>query len=170
MLGRVKSYLLFKDLKSKKTDLALKKTLTEAKSIGILALKINSKADKVLQDFIHELKEENKEITALFFEKSTADKIESREAIFNKKDLNWYNKPSENKYKNFIDKEYDLIINFDTSNFKPFHYIAAHTQGYKIAFNGAYNTLTYDFLIKCNNISIENLIKNLKLYLTSPHE
>lgn len=166
MLGRVKSYLLFKDLKSKKTDITLKKTLTEAKNIGILALKTNSNTDKVLQDFIQELKAENKEITTLFFEKSPPNEIKNGEAVFNKKDLNWYNKPSENKFKNFIDKEYDLIINFDASNFKPFHYIAAHTQGYKIAFNSAYNTLTYDFLIKCNNISIENLIKNLKLYLT----
>jgi hypothetical protein len=166
MLGKVKSYFLFKDLKSKESNFALKKTLSEAKTIGILALKSNSKEDKVLQDFIHELKSENKEITPLYFKKSNPEHDEKEVAIFNKKDLNWYNKPSKEKFKNFTDKKYDLIINFDATNFKPFHYIAAHTQGYKIAFNSAYNTLTYDFLIKCNNISVENLIKNLKLYLT----
>lgn len=166
MLGRVKSYLLFKDLKSKKTDITLKKTLKEAKNIGILAIKTNSNNDEVLQDFIQELKAENKEITILYFEKNIPERMENTVAVLNKKDINWYNKPSGDKFKKFIEKEYDLIINFDTSNFRPFHYLVAHTKGYKVGFNSSYNTLTYDFLIKCNNISIENLIKNLKLYLT----
>lgn len=164
--GKIKDYLLFRNLKFRASEKTEKKSLFDAKKIGILSLKNDAAQQNTIEEFKKELLKNNKEVKTIFFTKEDLDAAKPQELIFNKKDLNWYNKPSEKMLQSFIEEKFDLILNFDTTNFKTFHFIVAHTQGYKIAFNDKYNTYTYDFLIKCNNISTQNLIKNLKLYLT----
>lgn len=164
MFHLLKNYFLFKDLKVVETEDFTKKTLQEAQKIGLLYVRDASLDLNVLSIFLEELK--GKEISLLSFSPNGNATAFSGETILTNGDVNWYLKPNQEKIKTFTEKDFDLIINLDTSNFLTFHYTIAQCKGYKIAFSPEYDTRTYDFIIKCNNITTENLIKNLKLYLT----
>ncbi len=67
---------------------------------------------------------------------------------FNRKDLNWFGKPGGIKVNDFINTEFDLLVNLDLSSAKVFDYIVGVSKARLKC--GRYHTDTvalYDFMI-----------------------
>ena len=87
--------------------------------------------------------------------------------FFNLKDLNWYYKPQNDYIKNFVQQEYDILINLSDSSCIPIKYLVAsslarfkvgqHEDGYEI----------YDLMIKLDKKeeSVKKLILEISKYL-----
>ena len=87
--------------------------------------------------------------------------------FFNKKDLNWYYKPQNNYIKNFVKKEYDILINLSDSTCIPIKYLVASSIArFKVGkFEKDYDI--YDLMIKLDKKedTIEKLISEIAKYL-----
>ena len=87
--------------------------------------------------------------------------------FFNLKDLNWYYKPQNDYIKNFVQQEYDILINLSNSDCIPIKYLVAssianfkvgkHEEGYDI----------YDLMIKLDKKedSMRKLMSEIARYL-----
>ena len=86
---------------------------------------------------------------------------------FNKRDLNWYYKPQNDYVKNFLKKEYDILINLSDSKCIPLKYLVASSVArYKVGkFEDGYEI--YDLMIKLDDKenSMQKLISEIEKYL-----
>ena len=82
------------------------------------------------------------------------------------KDLNWYYKPQNYIIKNFVEKDYDILINLCDSNCIPVKYLAGISQAkFKV---GKYeeDIDLYDMMIDVKENTLSALIKEIHHYLT----
>ena len=82
------------------------------------------------------------------------------------KDLNWYYKPQNYIIKNFVEKDYDILINLCDSNCIPVKYLAGISPAkFKV---GKYeeDIDLYDMMIDVKENTISALIKEIHHYLT----
>ena len=148
---RIGQYIFQRDLKYNKRKKVIY-NLEDAKSIGIL-FEATTKQDirrvKPLVDYFFGLKKDVKAfgfVNDKGYQECHIPKLQYD--FFNKKDLNWYYKPQNSYVKNFIKKEYDILINLSDSSCIPIKYLVAssiakfkvgkHEEGYDI----------YDLMIK----------------------
>lgn len=145
--------------------------LNDAKSIGILfdaTTKEQIEQMKPLVDYFFSLKKDVKAfgyVNSKKYEECHIPKLQYD--FFNLKDLNWYYKPQNDYIKNFIKKEYDILINLSDSKCIPIKYLVAssvarfkvgkHEDGYEI----------YDLMISLNKKedNMKNLISEIAKYL-----
>ena len=81
------------------------------------------------------------------------------------KDLNWYYKPQNYIIKNFLEKDYDILINLCTSNCVPVKYLAGGSKAkFKV---GKYeqDLSIYDMMIDVKKDTLSALITEVKHYL-----
>ena len=167
---RIGQYIFQRDLKYNKRKKVIY-NLEDAKSIGIL-FEATTKQDirrvKPLVDYFFGLKKDVKAfgfVNDKGYQECHIPKLQYD--FFNKKDLNWYYKPQNSYVKNFIKKEYDILINLSDSSCIPIKYLVAssiakfkvgkHEEGYDI----------YDLMIKLDKKedSISKLISEIAKYL-----
>tara|TARA_B100000900_G_C20588242_1_gene720531 strand:+ start:233 stop:784 length:552 start_codon:yes stop_codon:yes gene_type:complete len=82
------------------------------------------------------------------------------------KDLNWYYKPQNYIIKNFVEKDYDILINLCNSSCIPVKYLAGSSQAkFKV---GKYeeDIDLYDMMIDIKENTLSALIKEVHHYLT----
>ena len=82
------------------------------------------------------------------------------------KDLNWYYKPQNYIIKNFVEKDYDILINLCDSSCIPIKYLAGSSQAkFKV---GKYeeDIDLYDMMIDVKENTLSALIKEIHHYLT----
>ena len=86
--------------------------------------------------------------------------------FFNIKDLNWYYKPQNYIIDNFIQKEYDILINLCDSSVIPIKYLVASSIArFKIGIFEE-NYQIYDFMISLNDDkSVVKLMSEIKHYI-----
>ena len=81
------------------------------------------------------------------------------------KDLNWYYKPQNYIIKNFIEKDYDILINLCDSRCIPIKYLAGSSRArFKV---GKYEEKLdlYDMMINVKGNTIDELINEIYHYL-----
>ena len=87
--------------------------------------------------------------------------------FFNLKDLNWYYKPQNDYIKNFVKKEYDILINLSDSKCIPIKYLVASSVArFKVGrFEEGYEI--YDLMIKLakKEDNMRKLISEIAKYL-----
>ena len=81
------------------------------------------------------------------------------------KDLNWYYKPQNYVINNFLEKDYDILINLCTSNCVPVKYLAGSSRAKFKVGKFEDNLSVYDMMIDVKQNSLETLIKEVKHYL-----
>jgi hypothetical protein len=146
------------------------KGFTNSRSIGIIFNATDKENFELVKKYVVYLRECQKKVKALgyFHLKDIPDikysKIEYD--FFSKKDLNWHLKPDSGQVRNFVNEEFDILIDLNLSNDFPLKYISNLSKAsFKI---GKYleNNLMYDLMIKVEEgKGIKYFLKHLDHYL-----
>lgn len=125
----------------------------DVKNIGILYILDSESTYNKISDFVEKMKNDNKKLKALGFikNKKTSDKFLPKLSFdfFSENDLNWYKKPDNKYVKDFVNKEFDLLINTDFENIFPLKYITAKSKAYlKTGLYNDQNSKYFDLMIK----------------------
>lgn len=84
---------------------------------------------------------------------------------FCNKDLNWYGKPEKGQIKDFVNMEFDMLIDFSHDVFDPLRLIMAITPAKLIVGSEKRNTEYYDLLIQSEEpLSNMELLHNIDKY------
>lgn len=103
--------------------------MSEAKTIGILFESSDPEEFELVKRYVLYLREMRKKIKAIGYYSTkqippmTYSKLEYD--FFDKKQLNWYMKPSDPFINNFIEEEHDILIDLNIYDHFPLHYIAS---------------------------------------------
>ncbi|MBP7168154.1 MAG: hypothetical protein KBB64_10845 [Bacteroidia bacterium] len=149
-------------------------TFNDAKSIGILYDSTNEKDFELIRKYVKDIREnhhkevlalgyyDQKELPAMRFAKLGLD-------FFTRKDLNWYYKPIAPVVKNFVQKDFDILIDLHTGNSITFRYIVASSKArFKIGKYDRFSTPFYDFMISIQeNTGQQQFIDQINHYLKS---
>jgi hypothetical protein len=151
--------------------------LLDAKRIGILyTLNDVPDYDRV-SEFVAKLQGSHKEVKALGFvrNKNLIQRFLPKISFdfFSKRDLTWFYKPIHTQVKDFIDKEFDLLIDVSLTDSFPLKYIAGLSNALlRVGRFSEENTAYYDLMIDMKpTMTSEEYLGQIQHYLTiiNPH-
>jgi len=89
--------------------------------------------------------------------------------FFTRKDLNWYQKPNAPIVKNFVQREFDILIDLHMVNSIPFRYIVASSKAnFKIGKYERLSTPFYDFMLSVSDeTKFPQFLEQVNHYLNS---
>ncbi|NTW31502.1 MAG: hypothetical protein HGB12_02560 [Bacteroidetes bacterium] len=146
--------------------------IDDAKTIGILYDASSEEIYNKVSEFVKYFQNKQKNVKALgfvnfnqlphyCFPKLTCD-------YFTKRDLNWYYKPTNSRVIDFINEEYDIMIDLCMNDCFPLIYVSAVSKAkFKVGRYGEKYSDIYDFMLNVNNtISLEDYFKETIHYLS----
>ena len=146
--------------------------LKEAKKIGILYT-LNDVPDyERVSQFVSQLQTEHKEVKALGFviNKNLIQRFLPKLSFdfFSKRDLTWFYKPIHSQARDFIEKEFDLLIDLSLNDSFPLKYIAGLSKALcRVGRFSEENTDYYDFMIDLKpSVTSEEYLGHIQHYLT----
>ncbi len=146
--------------------------LQDARHIGIIyALNDVPDYDRV-SEFVSQLQREHKEVKALGFvrNKNLVSRFLPKLSydFFSKKDVNWFYKPIHKQVKDFIEKEFDILIDLSMSDNFPLKYIAGLSNAFcRVGRFSENNTDYYDLMIDVSPaMTIDDFLGQVRHYLT----
>ncbi len=162
----------FKKEKSK-TDCHRQMTsLQDAQRIGILYT-LNDVPDyERVSDFVAQLQNDHKEVKALGFvsNKNLVQRFLPKLSFdfFSKRDLTWFYKPIHKQVKDFIEKEFDLLIDLSLQDNFPLKYIAGLSNALlRVGKFSEENTAYYDLMIDTKpTMTTDEFLGQIQHYLT----
>jgi hypothetical protein len=146
--------------------------LQDAKRIGILYTLDEVPVYDVVSEFVSELQHEHKEVKALGFVKNKnligrfLPKLSYD--FFSGKDINWFYKPIHSKVRDFIDKEFDILIDLSLYDSLPLKYISGLSNAFcRVGKFSEENTVCYDLMLDISpSFTLDDYIKQITHYLT----
>jgi hypothetical protein len=173
---------MFSSLKSKIGHSKLRKKLKEvkrdkmvynlvtARRVGLLIYVSSDTVFNQALEFVNYLNQQNLDVCILAYYpgKETPQQYLLRKNvnIFNKKELNWYNKPVVPFIDEFVNMEFDMLIDLSTQEIFPLKWVAslsiAKFKVGNLSYYGSPNDLIIN--IKADD-NIQNLIYQMKHYL-----
>lgn len=162
--------LLLKSRLSKLERRIYAQGLSKAKQVAIL-YHYDAETEKVVRDFAHYLKDERIKVDTLAYvsNKEYYEKVQA-ELTYNyfiKKQLNWLHTPTEKLCLDFIDKEYDILIDLTIRSHYPLRYLFSLSKAhFKVGAAIAYRNDICDLTIDISKQKeLPYLITQLKYYL-----
>ncbi len=146
--------------------------LSDAKSIGLLYNVLDEETYHIADAFAKKLKQDNKYVHVLGFIdlKYTQPFIIPTLAtdFFIKKDINWYGKPNNQFVKDFIERDFDILINLSLNDNYTLQYISGLSKAkFKVGTSNKNNSEFYDFLFELPiHTKLSEYIKQIEYYLT----
>jgi hypothetical protein len=147
---------------------------SDAKSIGILYDSSNEKDFELVRKYVKEIREtHHKEVLALgYYDQPDLPPMRFAKLgldFFTKKSLNWYYKPVSPIVKNFVSKDFDILIDLHTENSIQFRYVVALSKAkFKIGRYERSAAAFYDFMISAPiHLLLPQLIEQVNHYLKS---
>lgn len=143
-------------------------SLAHAQNIGILFTINNETELKEAEDLAKTLKTVNKKVQLMGFltNKLLNIKPNSNLQLLTVEDIAWNYVPKKEKIINFVNNEFDMLINLCTEICFPLTYVTAMSKSlFKV---GAYNpkqAIIFDFMIDTQQQSITGFSDELKYYL-----
>jgi len=144
--------------------------LSEAKEIAVIANIDTIEKYKIISEFIDWIREKGKNVFVVAFVENEEFKkfFEKEKSIlfFNKKNITWYGKPRNIKYNEFLEKEFDILIDTSLHQIITFHYLVALSKAkLKVGkYSDKYDY--YDFVIDVgDNEDFAFFINQIKHYL-----
>lgn len=138
--------------------------LTNSKTAGILYEASNVEDFELVKKYVGYLREYGIRVKTIgYFSKKeipefTFSKLDYE--FFTKKELNWYMKPLTTFTDQFIDQEFDLLIDLNIYDYFPLKYMAAISKAkFKIGKLSEDNKVSHDMMIEIDET------KNLKYFL-----
>ena len=141
-----------------------------AQSIGILYDATSEEQIKIIKPFVSYFFDLKKDVKALGYVNSKQLSFHHTPKLqydfFYQKDLNWYYKPQNYIIDNFVNKEYDILINLCDSSIIPIKYLVASSIAhFKIGIHEE-NYEIYDLMISLkDDKSMEKLMHEIKHYI-----
>ncbi|MFN3916660.1 MAG: DUF6913 domain-containing protein [Flavobacteriales bacterium] len=149
-------------------------TFDEAINVGVLARIEDLKKLNKLKSYIRYLKENHgvRKVVLLGYHdmKKLSDGLQQPldVHILCRKDINWYGKPSGVDFKNFVDQEFDMLIDLTNSSCVPLNFAIAESKSrFKIGQYSIDKDHLYDFMLMVQSDRMEDLIKEVDNYLAS---
>jgi len=100
----------------------------DVKHIGIIFDGTELKSISLVKKFVRELSRNHYEVNALGYVNKSHRMLEHLSVLyidyFSKAQLNWYGKPRGMVIKNFLNEEYDILIDLSTKSYYPLTYLA----------------------------------------------
>lgn len=147
-------------------------SFANAKTIGIIYDSTDEKNYEIIKRYVKELRDTyKKDILALgYYDKKELPPTRLAKLgldFFTRKSLNWHYRPVALVVKNFIEKDFDILIDLHTSSSIIFRYIAASTKAkFKIGKYEKSSARFYDFMISIkDDISLPGFIDQVNHYL-----
>ncbi len=167
------SYFLNKELS--KTERSPKVyNYTDATKIGILYKVVDDKMYQSVKQFVKHLKEEEgiRKIMALGYvdEKEVPYEYQSKLEFdyFCRKELNKFGKPGGITVNNFIEEEYDILIDLTIEQCLPLRFVLLNSQArFKVGLYSEENQSYFDMMLSIDQLNnIEQLIQSINHYLS----
>ncbi len=166
------NYLLKKELRTiTRVRKPNKFNFNDIKTVGILFDATNPEDFEIVKRYVTYLREYRKKVKVIGFFSTRAvpaltySKLEYD--FFSHKELNWIGKPSSIIIKNFIDEEYELLIDLNVHDHFSLRYIAALSKAtFKV---GKYdeNEEIYDMMIDSDNTKkVKYFLRQVDTYIT----
>jgi hypothetical protein len=144
----------------------------KAKSIGIIYDSTEESSFEHVKKYVKEMREQfQKDVLALgYYDNTELPPMRFAKLgldFFTRKDLNFFYKPVSAVVKNFIHREFDILIDLHTGNGIPFRYVTALSKAkFKI---GKYDKTAirfYDFMVCTGDvITVPQFIQQVNAYL-----
>ena len=146
--------------------------LEVAKRIGILYTLDDVPMYNMVSGFVTQLQQEHKEVKALGYvrNKNLISRFLPKLSYdyFSKKDINLFFIPIHSKVKDFIGKDFDILIDLSLQDNFPLKYISGLSRAFcRVGKYSEENTDYYDLLFDVNPaLSLNDYIKQITHYLT----
>ncbi|MFC5282186.1 DUF6913 domain-containing protein [Pedobacter alpinus] len=143
-------------------------SLKAAQYIGILVTVKDQKQLDEVEEVALELKKANKKVRLLAFTSDLTLKLTSNNNIelISNEDVDWNFIPKREKIINFVNNEFDILINLCTEICFPLVYITALSKSlFKVGAYHKKNSAIYDFMLATQQQSISGFNTELKYYL-----
>lgn len=171
--NKIGRYLFFKEFNHHQSNRSLI-TFANSRSIGILYDSTNEKHFELVKRYVKEIREvhqkevlslgyyDDKELPPMRFSKLGMD-------FFTRKDLNWHFKPIAQVVRNFVHREFDILIDLHLANSLPFRYVVATSRAkFKIGRYDRAAVRFYDFMLSVDEqITFPRFIEQVNFYLKS---
>ncbi|MBI4930115.1 MAG: hypothetical protein HY841_05085 [Bacteroidetes bacterium] len=146
--------------------------LEEAKTVGILFDATERENFDLVKKYIVYLKDMKKSVKAIGFynQKQTPPMAYSKLEydFFTLKDLNWYNFPDNIYVRNFIEDEYDILLDLNIYDSFPLKYVSAVSKAkFKVGKKSDRNSSTFDLMIDAEaSKGLKYFLRNIDTYLS----
>lgn len=178
MLSGMKDFiggiLLRRELKSVKQVRKINKFKFEnAKTVGIIFDATNADDFELVKRYVNELRENNKKVKVLGYFKSngvpalTYSKLDFD--FFSNKEISLFGKPTPSFIRNFIEEEYDLLIDLNIHDHFALRYVAALSKAiFKVGkFEEENDIHTHDMMIDSDHTkTIKYFLRQIDTYIT----
>lgn len=146
--------------------------LENAKRIGILYMLRDVPDYEIIESFVAQLQHERKEVKALGYVKYKT--LVSRFLpklsydFFSRKDISYFFQPVHGKVKDFIEQDFDILIDLSLEESFPLKYISGLSHAHcRVGRYSDKNLVYYDLMLEVKpDISLEELIRQITHYLT----
>ena len=145
--------------------------MEQAASVGILFDATNSENFELVKKYIVYLRDMKKRVKAIGFYNQrtpppmTYSKLEYD--FFSIKDLNWYNFPDTIYVRNFIEDEYDILLDLNLTDLFPLKYISALSRAkFKVGKKDDKNNGIFDMMIDADiSKGLKYFLRNMDSYI-----
>ncbi len=167
----IANYFLKQELKyANRVRLPIKFNFENVKTVGILFDTTNAEDYELIKRYVTYLREYTKKVKVIGFYSTkhipalTYSKLEYD--FFSAKELNWFGKPSSHIIDNFIDEEYDLLVDLNIHDHFPLRYIAALSKAkFKVGKFKEDETI-YDMMIECDDTkTVKYFLRQIDTYI-----
>jgi hypothetical protein len=175
MFGKIRKrigHYYFKKENARLERQCLMTNFNDAKRIGILYTVDEVVDYEWIESFVSQLQGEQKEVKALGFvkNKSLVQRFLPKLSFdfFTKRDLTWFYKPIHQQVRDFIEKEFDILIDLSKQDSFPLKYISGVSNALcRVGKFSEENTDFYDVMIDVKpTMSPDDYLGNIRYYLS----
>ena len=166
----IASFLLHRKIRRLKRKVQVN-NLDVAHYIGIIYNATDPDDYKLLKELVEHFKDIGKRVMALGYidDKDPKSHLNTRLnfRFFTKKELNWVLKPDCLEASNFIEEDFDILLDLGLDYCHPIKYICGLSKAsFKVGPEDKHSALYYDMIIDPGfNRTLENFIKNTEVYI-----
>lgn len=168
----IANHLLKQEMKTRHRERKPNKfNFNDTKTVGILFDATNAEDFEIVKRYIAYLREYRKRVKAIGFFSTkeipalTYSKLEYD--FISRKELNWLGRPSSMVAKNFIEEEYDLLIDLNVQDHFPLKYIAALSKSaFKVGKYDENDVEIHDMMIDSDHTkTIKYFLRQVDIYI-----
>lgn len=148
------------------TKLKQQNSLTKIRKVAIFVDENTSFDDQKFKELQDIIKLDNTHFSVLTYKDKKSNFNEFRGAVVVQNEINWQGKVTSKEVKDFLDKKFDLLIDYTLANNLKKQFIVANIKAIvKVGFLDDNESL-YDFMVEVNSSEISLFNKEMVRYLT----